>query len=483
MKRLLTIVIAILFSIMVFGQNPMKLGTNFWNFGWGTGWADYYNSGVNWSTVTNPWRQKLLDELSIYSVIRFMDQVPTNSSNVVNWSERTAKTANHYSTSGGAVAYEWQIDLCNRLNADIWITVPHKSIESYEANATSNYFTELAKLLKAQLKPELNIYLEYSNETWSGGASFQQGDYCGQRGVAMGFDDNAYTAKFYFHVYAATRLHKVFMDEFADQPKRLKKVISGQDGSLWGTQMQVLAIQNKTFAKGNKSNLNPFGIKPDYHTIANYISTGDGSASNIRTLWTNQLNTATEHYQKVLDEIKSSGMQLIAYEGGQHYTNNAHTFSTNPQSYDMYMEWLEEINKYFVLTCHYTHTGTWGSGGAWGAKNSTDQSLADAHRYRALKNWVELNHPSSIPIRDENQQVIIYPNPCQNELQLHCDASVTSLDIQFLSTTGVVIKNMQQKCFNGKVVISTESIPAGLYILIIRGDNFVQEYKLLIDSI
>ena len=342
--------------------------------------------------MENPWRPEFLEEVAIYKVIRFMDQVPTNSSTVRTWSQRTLKTANHHSTSGGAVAYEWQIDLCNRLGADFWITVPHLTIEDYEANPTSNYWTELAALTKELLNPELKVYVEYSNETWSGGSSFRQGDYAGERGVSMGFDAQAYTSKFYFHVYAAMRLHKVFLDAFADQPGRVKTVVCGQAGGspYWGAQQIVRAILNKN---GADTRLNPWNLRPDYYSIACYINTGNGADANVRSAWTSQLATAAANYAGHRDLVTPLGMEMIAYEGGQHYTTNAHTFSQNPQSYDMYLEWLEVVSQHFKLVMHYTHVGTWSSGGAWGAKASTNQSIADAHRHRALRDWVVANTP------------------------------------------------------------------------------------------
>jgi hypothetical protein len=280
----------------------------------------------------------------------------------------------------------------------------------------------LANLLKEKLDPGLNIYLEFSNETWSSGGSFLQGDYGGTRGVQMGFDPDAYTAKFYFHVYAAMRLHKVFMDVFIDEPLRIKKVVSGQNGSMWGTEQVVKAIQNQTINQGDKPILNPWNIIPDYFTIANYISTGDGAASNIRQLWADKLVTSAAHFQDVLDEITPLGMKLIAYEGGQHYTTNADDFSNNPESYDMYMEWLDVIKNYFELTVHYTHTGTWSGGGAWGAKHSTDQPIEDAHRYRAMRDWV-------IEEEGEVQVTGIIVEPESVEITI---GGNTSLTVQFL---------------------------------------------------
>jgi regulation of enolase protein 1 (concanavalin A-like superfamily) len=455
----------------------MLLGTNFWNFGWGNGRADYFNSGINWSTVTNPWRQAFLNDISIYRVIRFMDQVPTNSSNVVNWSERTPKTADHYTTPGGAVAYEWQVDLCNRVNADIWITVPHRTIESYEANASNNYFTQLAALLKSQLNSNLNIYLEYSNETWSGGASFQQGDYAGNRGVQMGFDSDHYTAKFYFHVYAAMRLHKVFLDAFAGQTHRIKTVIAGQDGSFWGTQQQMLALDNQTWSQGPKSNLNPWNLTPTYYTIANYISTGDGAATNVRSAWTTQLNSAANYYQQVKTEVAKKGMKLVAYEGGQHYTQNAHLFSQNPQSYDMYLEWLNKVKDYFDLTCHYTHVGTWSSGGAWGAKSSTDQSVSNAHKYRALRDWVQANGGARVGSEPEialSETVQVYPNPAREQIHLRIQsgkAQPAALSLTAPSGRSVLRETIQLQAGENRFTLPLGELGSGLYLIQVQQGN------------
>lgn len=55
----------------------------------------------------------------------------------------------------------------------------------------------------------------------------------------------------------------------------------------------------------------------------------------------------------------------------------------------MYREWLDMVDDFFDLTMHYTHLGRWNSGGSWGAKDSNTQSVSEAHRYRALLDYVE----------------------------------------------------------------------------------------------
>ena len=57
--------------------------------------------------------------------------------------------------------WEYIIALCNQANMDAWINIP--------VSVDDDYIRQLAKLMKAGLKPSLNIYLEHSNEVWNFG--------------------------------------------------------------------------------------------------------------------------------------------------------------------------------------------------------------------------------------------------------------------------------------------------------------------------
>ena len=129
------------------------VGAKFWNIDW-EGQGDYFQSGVDFSTTTNPWVPELLSDLAPYHVLRFMDLNQTNDSNNPQavWSTRKQKT----DPQSEPVAFEWQIDLCNRTKKDYWLNVPHE--------ASAAYWTELAQLVSAQLDPSLRVYLEWSNE-------------------------------------------------------------------------------------------------------------------------------------------------------------------------------------------------------------------------------------------------------------------------------------------------------------------------------
>ena len=92
---------------------------------------------------------------------------------VSTWSERAKVTDARQSTEKG-VAWEYVIQLANIMTKDVWINIPHK--------ATDDYIRNLGALFKSQLKPDLTIYVEYSNEVWNG--IFAQADWTLQQAKA-----------------------------------------------------------------------------------------------------------------------------------------------------------------------------------------------------------------------------------------------------------------------------------------------------------
>ena len=43
------------------------------------------------------------------------------------------------------------------------------------------------------------------------------------------------------------------------------------------------------------------------------------------------------------------------------------------------------------MTMHYANSGSWSSGGAWGAKQKTGGALAQNPKARAIVDWVKAN--------------------------------------------------------------------------------------------
>lgn len=410
-----TVRAAVLAAIMV-GTHAtagnMVMGTNFWNLGWHSK-SDCFNNVDN-VTGTNPWNPQFLSDIAIHHHLRFMDWDQTNHSSRAQWSQRKPKS----STNQNPVAYEWMIDLCNRMDADMWVTLPHKTVSSATGDNPCDYALRLAILVKTgvdvtgvnlqalgdlqsksaqdfvnaggtrtgdPLDANLRVYVEYSNETWNG--VFSQSDYCEAQGTAMNLDTDATRAAYKFHGWAALRLFRAFDLVFGEGSPRVVRVYAG-----WVNQLLTVAMH---FMVQADATLNPWGIEADAIALAPYIG---HNASNLSELEA-EIPNITNKVRTARNAARQKGVQLFAYEGGQHLTTNAATLCRDQAIYSIYRTYLDSMNQYLDAFSHYCHVGDWGSGGAWGSMEFTGQSKSQAHKYRALCDFTEANPPTAVEER------------------------------------------------------------------------------------
>jgi len=133
--------------------------------------------GSSTSYTTEYFTNQAKTLLNKFSVIRFLDFVSVNGCQIANWSDRTLPsysspasrtfgTGVDGSKKGAGAPWEDAIQLCNELDKDMWVNIPHK--------ATSDYIRQLAILLKNNLETDRKIYIEYSNEVWNTAGGFDQ---------------------------------------------------------------------------------------------------------------------------------------------------------------------------------------------------------------------------------------------------------------------------------------------------------------------
>ncbi|MBR8828539.1 MAG: LamG domain-containing protein [Gomphosphaeria aponina SAG 52.96 = DSM 107014] len=102
-----------------------------------------------------------LDIIDDFEVLRFMEWMVTNNAQQKEWSDRpTPATATFSGMFQGlnGVPVEYMVELANRVQADPWFNMPHQ--------ATDEYIENFAQYVKDHLDPNLDVYLQYSNETW-----------------------------------------------------------------------------------------------------------------------------------------------------------------------------------------------------------------------------------------------------------------------------------------------------------------------------
>jgi hypothetical protein len=342
------------------------LGANFWDINWVDGAADGFKNGyqnVN-PNDPEPWKECFLQEISIYSTIRFMDYGCTNNPFEAKdlwqgktWASRTQKTARVQRP----VAYEYMIDLCNRIRANMWVCIPEFAGEDDE------FITELAKLIKKELKPPLKVYTEWSNETWNG--IFSSFNYAITRGQALNLPgSNKWEQGSTYHAFAALRIGKIFREVFGADSGRVVVTLNGFAARNGDAAVMMRYLDDPK--------VNPGKVRPDAFGIAPYApSMSDDDRNSSVTMVRNHLQVL---------RAKDPRIKMICYEGGVEVQGDT------PGMYEAAKKYLEAIMPLMDdVFCYYMHAGT-----RWGVKERVCQDENLAHGYRALKDWSIANNPA-----------------------------------------------------------------------------------------
>ncbi len=122
--------------------------------------------------TTQVFTNDFLRSLKPFKVLRYMDWLDTNHQpgfygdtghHALEWKDRRTNLDATQSESSKryGVAWEYVVALANETGKDAWIDIP--------VAATDDYVRQLAKFLKKNLKPEITLYIEHSNEVWNFG--------------------------------------------------------------------------------------------------------------------------------------------------------------------------------------------------------------------------------------------------------------------------------------------------------------------------
>jgi len=379
--------------------------------------------GFGSTYLTNPFNPDLLNFIGDFQVIRFMDWMKTNGSPITSWSNRN--TQNYYTqTLDNGVAYEHIINLCNLTQKNPWICIPHK--------ANDNYITQLATIFRDSLDPGLKLYIEYSNEVWNG--SFSQSQYADSMGNVMGYSGNPWEQGWQYYAKRSSDVMNIFETEFQNN-SRIVKVLSSQAANSW--------VTNYIIDKFKDTFYNPSQVQADAIAIAPYfggsVANDIGDAGLINTVTVNDILDSMElslqesflwiDANKIVADTQ--GLELIAYEGGQHLVANG-----NYHNDTAYVSKLKDANRhsrmqnlycdYFnywydstevEMFCHFSSHGVYSKYGSWGVKEFMDDTLSP--KYVGLQNCV-ISFNTDTLITNFNKydkkdySLKIYPVPSSN---------------------------------------------------------------------
>jgi hypothetical protein len=336
-----------------------------------------------------PFHPEFLKRWEKFKVLRFMDLQCTNNSGQVNWSDRPTPDMQTQGSEAG-VALEYLIQLANTLDADPWFCMPHQ--------ATDDYVRPFARMVKAQLDPNLKVYIEYSNECWNG--IFGQARYCRDKGKTLGLSDNDFQAQLRYYSRRSVEIFKIWEEVFTGTD-RLVRVLAAQSANPW-TSGQVI-----DFEEAYKH--------ADVLAVAPYFGNalGDPKTQNeVAQMTVDQvLDKCAAHIKendKTIAEqarvAKERGLRLVAYEAGQHLVgysgaeNNKpledlfHAANRHPRMKDLYLDYLNGWRQSGgTLAVMFSSTSTWSKWGSWGLIEHHGQPTAEAPKYQAVIEFIENN--------------------------------------------------------------------------------------------
>ncbi len=441
--------------------------------------------GFKNSHSTNPFNPALLDFIDDFQVVRFMDWMKTNNSQVTEWTDRN-KPGYYTQTLENGVAYEHIIDICNRTQKNPWICIPHK--------ADDQFISEIAKLFRDSLDQSLKIYVEYSNEVWNG--QFAQSSYADSMGNVLGYSGNSWEQGWQYYAKRTADVMQIFETEFQGSD-RLVKVISGQAGNSW--------VTNYIIERFEESKYNPSQVKIDAVAIAPYfggaVANSIGDVGLIEKVTVSDiLDSLQLSLQKSFDWMDAHKIvadkhdaNLITYEGGQHlvaspkYYNNAAFVdkltdaNRNSQMEDLYCEYLNYWyeNAGAGMFCHFSSHGTYGKYGSWGVKEFMNDTLSP--KYLGLKNCVfSYNIPTAINDYKQTQHkaVHIYPVPSGDGI-INIEHNLINPGVYLYNSSGQQISfNIESKTDN-KLVLKLNDYKGFAVLLLDDGNGGVVLNKVI----
>lgn len=357
--------------------------------------------GFETSYKEQPWNPLYLERLEPFQNLRFMDWQKTNGSMLNSWNDRT-RPSSYTQTRDQGVALEYMVHLSNTLQKDLWICIPHR--------ADDEYVRQCARLLRDSVDPELKIFVEYSNETWNSAGAFPQTVYVQDQGESLNLDSDRWTAGQKFCSLRSIQIWEIFLNEFQDT-SRVVTVLATQSANEHITQMRIDALNdpliNRKYTMPDALAIAPyFGIifRPeDLPPTAKSYPTIDDLLNEITPIEIEHSRLQIQAQKRIADQ---QGMQLVCYEGGQHFvgifgaenddalTQILHAANRDPRMYQHYQTYLELMKSEGVeMFSNFTFVSTWSKWGSWGLLESIHQPLAEAPKYQSVIDWIEDKRP------------------------------------------------------------------------------------------
>lgn len=326
-----------------------------------------------------------LNFMKDFKVLRFMNMGGVTRNNISAWRNRPLLSKASWGGKEGVrgIPLEIMVELANQLNIDPWFNIPHKADDAY--------IYHYARYIKEHLRPHLKVYVEYSNETWND-LFVPQAEHMKQSGVRSRLDKDRRVAGAKFYSQQSVKIFKKWESVFGST-KRIVRVMGGMTTDINLTHM-VLGYKN-AYRYVDALAIAPYVQVPP-EDIRKIKSVGDVFTRLKDPENRYSLSSTLKFVRQQANITKRYGVDLIAYEGGQHlvdHKTHALTEGATPHFvqankdprmaqvyYNLLNGWKKAGGKLFVLFSA-PRSYTWH--GSWGIKEYIRQTTKQAPKYRA----------------------------------------------------------------------------------------------------
>lgn len=327
-----------------------------------------------------------LNFMKDFKVVRFMNMAGITRNNIRHWKDRPSLTKATWGGPEGqrGVPVEIMVELANQLNINPWFNMPH--------GAADDYIEGFAKYVKKHLKPSLKIYVEYTNEAWN--AIFvPQAEYMKQNGTRQKLDIDRRIAGFKFYSKQSVHIFKQWESVFKGTD-RLVRVMGGMttDPSMSET---ILAYQ-KAY-----QHVDALAIAPYFYIAQDKLKQVTNLNSVFGLLSAPDNRYSIRNLMKIIRQqsevAKAYGVDLVAYEGGQHLVDHkthkltegatpylvaANRDARMAREYYRFLSGWKAVGGNLFIAFSAPRPHTWH--GSWGIKEYINQPDNEAPKYRAL---------------------------------------------------------------------------------------------------
>lgn len=327
-----------------------------------------------------------LNFMKDFKVIRFMNMAGITRNNLRKWKNRpNLKEATWGGPEGQrGVPVEIMVKLANQLNINPWFNMPH--------NADDDFLKRFAGYVKQHLKPTLNVYIEYTNEAWNA-VFVPQAEHMKQNGTIQKLDTDRRLAGFKYYSKQSVHVFKQWEAVFGDT-SRLVRVMGGMTTDPVMSEI-ILAYQG-AFQYVDALAIAPYfyidqeklGSLRDKDDVFSLLSAADNRYS---------IDSLLKVIRSQAEKASAYGVNLIAYEGGQHLVDHKthkltegatpHLVAANrdprmAKQYRRLLEGWKDVGGKLFVAFSAPRPITWH--GSWGIKEYINQPDAKTPKYRAL---------------------------------------------------------------------------------------------------